>query len=91
MLERKEGPSWVGAGRAVTDIDGRVRSMLSQGTAASPGIYRLVFGTGAYFAHRGVDAFYPEVIVIFELKEETSHCHVPLLLSPYGYSTYRGS
>jgi 5-hydroxyisourate hydrolase len=91
VLERKEGSSWVGAGRGVTDSDGRVRSMLSQGMAAAPGIYRLVFDTGAYFAHRGVPAFYPQVMVIFELNEQTDHYHVPLLLSPYGYSTYRGS
>lgn len=90
VLERREGSAWVGAGRDVTDTDGRARSLVSQGTAP-PGIYRLVFETGAYFAHRGVPAFYPEVVVIFEVTEPSGHYHVPVLLSPFGYSTYRGS
>ena len=78
-------------GRGVTDSDGRVPSVLAQDTSGSSGTYRLVFETGAYFARRGVTAFYPEVAVIFEASEAQGHYHVPLLLSPYGYSTYRGS
>jgi 5-hydroxyisourate hydrolase len=54
-----------------------------------PGVYRLVFGTGGYFAARGVAAFYPEVIITFAVA--AGHYHVPLLLSPFAYSTYRGS
>jgi len=56
-----------------------------------PGTYRLVFGTGAYFAARGIGAFFPEVTVTFLVSGDEPHHHVPLLLSPFAYSTYRGS
>ena len=55
------------------------------------GTYRVVFDTGAYFAVSGTQAFYPEVTVTFRVDDTSEHFHVPLLLSPYGYSTYRGS
>ena len=55
------------------------------------GVYRITFGSGAYFAARGSATFYPEVSVTFELTEPDEHYHVPLLLSPFAYSTYRGS
>jgi 5-hydroxyisourate hydrolase len=57
----------------------------------APGEYRLRFGTGAFFAGRGAETFYPEVVVHFEVAEAGRHVHVPLLLSPFAYSTYRGS
>ena len=91
VLERRDGRQWNVVGGGVTDGDGRVRSVLAEDTSASPGTYRLVFETGAYFVRRGVAAFYPEVAVIFEASDAQGHYHVPLLLSPYGYSTYRGS
>jgi len=70
-----------------TDADGR----LALGPELlEPGIYAITFATGAYFAARGVDTFYPLVTVNFTV-EGTRHYHVPLLLSPFGYSTYRGS
>jgi|SRR5579875_1507552 len=72
----------------VTDADGRVRDFGPDGLA--PGTYRVVFGTGAYFARSGQRAFYPEVTVSF-LVEDGGHYHVPLVLSPFAYSTYRGS
>ena len=73
--------------RGLTDRDGR----LALGPAAlPPGDYTLVFGTGAYFAALGVDAFYPSVTVTFTVADRP-HYHVPLLLSPFAYSTYRGS
>ncbi|HEX3965522.1 MAG TPA: hydroxyisourate hydrolase [Trebonia sp.] len=77
--------SWQIAGRAVTDGDGRARF---PGDVAA-GDYRLTFGTGAYFAARGTPSFYPEVTVTFAVA--SGHYHVPLLLSPFAYSTYRGS
>jgi 5-hydroxyisourate hydrolase len=86
-LER--GSEVLGSGR--TDVDGRLRDLLPAGAALQPGAYRLVFGTGAYFAAQGADAFYPEVSVDFQVRDGTQHYHVPLLLSPFGYSTYRGS
>jgi 5-hydroxyisourate hydrolase len=76
--------------RGRTDEDGRVRDL---GPAELPaGTYRLVFDTGGYLAARGqAAAFFPEVAITFALDGETRHCHVPLLLSPFAYSTYRGS
>ena len=73
---------------AVTDDDGRVTSL---GDDVAAGLYRLHFDTGSYFASLGIAAFYPEVVVAFEVTDEMPHSHVPLLLSPYAYSTYRGS
>jgi 5-hydroxyisourate hydrolase len=70
---------------ARTDDDGRVRELGSP----EPGDHRLVFATGEWFAAAGREAFWPEVVVTFTLGE--GHHHVPLLLSPFGYSTYRGS
>jgi 5-hydroxyisourate hydrolase len=78
-------------GRGETDADGRLRSLLPDGAAPEAGAYRLVFDTGAWFAAQGVDAFYPEVAVDFTVRDGGQHYHVPLLLSPFGYSTYRGS
>ncbi|RFU20225.1 hydroxyisourate hydrolase [Geodermatophilus marinus] len=72
----------------VTDDDGRCR--LAEGpTAAGP--HRLVFDTGPWFAARGRETFWPEVVLAFAVREPAEHHHVPLLLSPFAYSTYRGS
>lgn len=71
--------------RSRTDADGRARDL----GEPSPGVHRLVFATGDWSAAAGRDTFYPEVVVTFTLGE--GHHHVPLLLSAYGYSTYRGS
>ena len=77
--------------RATTDADGRVRELMPGGTEARAGSYRLTFETAPYFATLGVETFYPRVTVEFTIRDATQHYHVPLLLSPYGYSTYRGS
>ncbi len=90
-LERREAGVFVELGRGRTDADGRCRELLPQGVSLLPSVYRLTFDSGAYFAARGVPAFYPEVSVVFEVREPAQHHHVPLLLSPFGYSTYRGS
>ncbi|CAN5341815.1 hydroxyisourate hydrolase [soil metagenome] len=74
---------------AVTGDDGRVTDLGPDTVAA--GTYRLAFGTAAYFAATGQRGFYPEVSITFELTDPAQHYHVPLLLAPYGYSTYRGS
>ena len=76
------------AGAAVTDADGRVRELAAELEA---GDYRLAFATGEYFAANGQQGFYPEVVVTFTVTDPAQHHHVPLLLSPYAYSTYRGS
>ncbi|WP_280347909.1 hydroxyisourate hydrolase [Nocardia neocaledoniensis] len=72
---------------ALTDADGRVKELAA---GLNPGDYRLFFDTGGYFAAQGVETFYPEICVTFTVGEQP-HLHVPLLLSPFAYSTYRGS
>jgi 5-hydroxyisourate hydrolase len=72
----------------VTDADGRCR-LTEQATAAGP--HRLVFDTGTWFAAQDRATFYPEVVLTFDVREPAEHHHVPLLLSPFAYSTYRGS
>jgi|SRR5687767_10628961 len=74
-----------------TDADGRVRELIPAGAEARTGSYCLTFETGGYFATLGIETFYPRVTVEFEVRDAAQHHHVPLLLSPYGYSTYRGS
>jgi 5-hydroxyisourate hydrolase len=82
---------WQILGRGVTDADGRVRDLLTAGSQITPGNYRLTFDTGDYFAALNIDGFYSGVTVSFMIRDATQHYHVPLLLSPFGYSTYRGS
>ncbi len=84
-LERASEFGWQLIGRGTTDADGRVTDLLS--TAPEKGRYRLTFDTGSYFEA----GFYPEVSVTFSVGSAEGHYHVPLLLSPFGYSTYRGS
>jgi len=79
---------WRQLSTAATDDDGRVRELGPDRLA--PGTYRLVFETGSWYAGRGVTAFHPEVAVAFTVTDE-EHLHVPLLLAPFAYSTYRGS
>jgi 5-hydroxyisourate hydrolase len=88
LLELRRDSAWATVGRAVTDRNGRVAAFTS-GTLA-PGTYRLTFDTGDYHRAIGVAPFFPEVAVVFDVASD-AHCHVPLLLSPYGYSTYRGT
>jgi len=86
--ERRIDDAWEPVADAVTDDDGRVSGWEAATTA---GVHRLVFGSGAYLAAQGSATFYPEVVVVFEVTDAEAHHHVPLLLSPFGYSTYRGS
>lgn len=74
--------------QATTDDDGRVASLTD---APLTGVHRLTFDTASYFAAQGVAGFYPEVTISFEITDSAGKYHVPLLLSPYAYSTYRGS
>lgn len=74
-----------------TDADGRIPDLLPAGELVASGRYHLTFDTGAYFRARGVETFYPEVSVAFVIRDVGQHYHVPLLLSPFAYSTYRGS
>ena len=91
-LEAAEtGGGWRTLGRGLTDADGRLRELLPPGRALTAGVFRLTFDTAAYFAAQGADSFYPFVQIAFAVRDAAEHHHVPLLLSPYGYSTYRGS
>jgi 5-hydroxyisourate hydrolase len=74
---------------AETDADGRARQLGPEQLA--PGVYRLRFDTGAYFAARSIPTFFPEAVLTFVIDDVDRHYHVPLLLSPFAYSTYRGS
>ncbi len=81
---------WTTLGSGKTNADGRLPDLLSSETKLNQGIYRLVFDTASYFKKQGIKGFYPSVTIAFEISD-TSHYHVPLLLNPFGYSTYRGS
>lgn len=74
-----------------TNEDGRVKDLVPAGVPFDVGTYRMRFDTGAYFAARGERCFYPDVVITFAIDAPDEHYHVPLLLAPYGYSTYRGS
>ena len=90
-LERQQlDASFTRLAQAQTDADGRVSGLLGVG-ALSPGVYRLTFATAAYFEAQGLPVFYPRVEILFQVLDPSEHYHIPLLLSPYGYSTYRGS
>lgn len=88
-LERQSSGAWEEAGAGSTDGNGRIAQLLSDGKRLDAGLYRVTFFTAEYF--RGSESFYPEVTVQFEVRDAARHHHVPLLLSPYGYTTYRGS
>ncbi len=89
-LERLNSQSqWEKIGEGVTNQDGRVDTLLS--SPINKGIYRIEFLTKPYFEQKKTNSFYPSVTVHFEIVSPEEHYHVPLLLSPYGYSTYRGS
>ena len=90
VLELETDDGWTALGSGTTDADGRLRTLLAPG-ALRAGVHRLVFDVGAYFAARGTSTFWREVTIEFVVKDPGAHYHVPLLLSPFGYSTYRGS
>jgi 5-hydroxyisourate hydrolase len=91
LLARHEAEDrWSTLADAQTDADGRIKDLVPEGRLTA-GTYRIRFDTGAYFAAMGVDGFYPEATIVFVVRDAEAHYHVPLLLSPYGYSTYRGS
>lgn len=88
-LEHADGGSWTTVATCRTDADGRINDLGPEHVAA--GRYRVTFDTGSYFAAQGTKTFYPEATIVFEFDDEAAHYHVPLLLSPFAYSTYRGS
>jgi 5-hydroxyisourate hydrolase len=88
-LGRRAGTGWQEVASGRTDADGRISAFGPQDLAA--GVYQVTFAVGPYFAERGQPTFYPEVTIPFTIDDPAAHYHVPLLLSPYAYSTYRGS
>jgi 5-hydroxyisourate hydrolase len=88
VLAIRRASEWVRVADGHTDAQGRLTT-LTRDIAMGPGVYRLTFDTGTY--HRDVNSFFPEVHVIFAVRDGSEHVHVPLLVSPFGYSTYRGT
>lgn len=90
-LDQRTGDGgWIHVVAAETDGDGRVGRLVPAGVLAA-GVYRLTFAVADWAAERGTTTFFPEVSIVFEVTAPDEHHHVPLLLSPFGYSTYRGS
>jgi 5-hydroxyisourate hydrolase len=90
-LERQQSGQWQVLNSSQTDADGRCAQLLPDGELLHPGPYRLAFDTGSYHHAQKIDGLYPVVEIVFQVREGESHFHIPLLLSPHGYSTYRGS
>ncbi len=90
-LERLAGAdTWQAIGEGNTNSDGRITSLMPPGSLAA-GRYRIVFAVAEYFQSIGMSSFYPQITIEFQIDSPQEHYHVPLLLSPFGYSTYRGS
>jgi 5-hydroxyisourate hydrolase len=90
-LERELHGEWRLQADATTNDEGRVPSLAASDNALPAGDYRLVFDIGAYFAARQTESFYRRAVIEFVVRDAAAHYHVPLLLSPFGYTTYRGS
>jgi 5-hydroxyisourate hydrolase len=88
LCRREPDGDWKEIGEAVTDAEGRIRELTSE--ELEEGEYRLEFHTRPYFERSGLTAFYPRIQVVFSLEDANAHLHIPLLLSAYGYTTYRG-
>ena len=85
------GESWQHIATGKTDADGRIKSLYPQAENMEPGVYKVTFKTGDYFKSQNMNTFFPVVPVIFNVTKQNQKLHIPLLLSQYGYSTYRGS
>ena len=90
-LETQGATGWQKIADGVTDNEGRVKNLMASGAEFSAGHYRLTFETAEYFHMRELECFFPQVTIAFVVKDVEQHFHVPLLLSPFGYSTYRGT
>ena len=90
-LQRRDGADWNDVSEHATNDDGRVAALLPPGAKFETGTFRLTFDVASYFARRGLEGFYATVAIEFVVRDAAQHYHVPLLLNPYGYSTYRGS
>ena len=89
-LEHWQDGAWLCIASGVTDADGRIKDLLPKGNGLS-GSFQISFATGAWLSAQGTPGFYPYVPIVFQIPQAGGHYHVPLLLGPFGYSTYRGS
>ena len=89
LLQLQEG-HFVEIAGGTTNEDGRIKDLLEEGSLTN-GVYKMHFDTGHYHQALGIEGFYPEAVICFEITNTEQHYHIPLLLSPFGYSTYRGS
>lgn len=91
QLDKMENGKWVHLSSAVTSENGRISGLFPEGQQMTPGSYKVTFETGKYYTSRNEDTLFEEIPVIIKIDKVDGHYHVPLLLSQYGYSTYRGS
>ncbi len=90
-LHQQTGDSWLTLGSASTNEDGRISDFGTADTVLAAGVYKITFKLSEYYQRQQTKSFYPYAEVVFEISGDGQHYHVPLLLNPYGYSTYRGS
>lgn len=90
IVLEEQSSGWKKIAEGKTNQDGRISDLISKDAILNPGIYRMIFSVKDYFSASGTKSFYPKVSIEFEITD-SSHYHIPLLISPYGYSTYRGS
>jgi len=90
-LFAQNGDGWQELASGITNADGRIVGLLADDVVLAAGVYRMHFSTKPYFAANDEKGFYPYVEIVFELDGSNSHYHIPLLLTAFGYSTYRGS
>ena len=90
-LEKLDGERWNKLNEGTTNEQGRITALYPEGKKLESGTYRVTFETGEWFKQHATASFFPEVPVIFEVDGTVPHYHIPLLLSPYGFSTYRGN
>jgi hydroxyisourate hydrolase len=90
LMEQQNGSTWQTMAQGITNTDGRIADLLPAERLLVPGSYKLAFDTGGYFRQNDIKGFYPLVEIQFTVADE-QHYHVPLLINPFGYSTYRGS
>lgn len=90
-LEKQQQNNWTSVASGKTDADGRIKSLYPQDQDMQPGVYKVTFKTNDYFQSQKLESFFPEVPVQFTVTRTNEKLHIPLLLSQYGYSTYKGS
>lgn len=90
-LDKKVDGQWLPLASGFTDAQGRVKALYPEQQSMPIGVYRVTFNTGEWYEKRGEQTFFPEASIVFTVDGKLAHYHIPLLISPYGYSTYRGN